>query len=188
MTLRFFGLFLFFPVLFPFVSHLSSPRTSHRALPLHGDPCRCTVPKRKQLTYSLHLSTGCVILSPAYAWNCTTHQGIAPIDGLKVGAYYQPDTVRLKSISQIKPPPDNRHTEPSRRDRSRQVRGLVFCDLCAQIESSFSQHQFHQLPAGSQYSLQITIESTNVASVSSTAVLKVAPTILLRVHESYAGQ
>jgi hypothetical protein len=93
-----------------------------------------------------------------------------------------------KSISQNKPPPDNRHTEPSRRDRSRQVRGLVFCDLCAQIESSFSQHQFHQLPAGSQYSLQITIESTNVASVSSTAVLKVASTILLRVHESYAGQ
>ena len=101
MTLRFFGLFLFFPVLFPFVSHLSSPRTSHRALPLHGDPCRCTVPKRKQLTYSLHLSTGCVILSPAYAWNCTTHQGIAPIDGLKVGAYYQPDTVRLNQYLKI---------------------------------------------------------------------------------------
>jgi len=171
-------------VLFPFVSHLSSPRTSHRAFPLHGDPCRCTAPKRQQLTYSLHLSTGCVILSPACAWNCTTHQGITPIDSLKVSVYYQPDTVRLKSIPQNKPPPDNRYTELSRRHRSRQVRGHVFCNLCAQNESSFLRHQFQQLPIGSQYSLQITTESTNVAPVSSTAVLKVVSTILLRVHES----
>ncbi len=35
-TLGFFRLFLFFPVFFPFISHLSSPPTTRRAFPLHS--------------------------------------------------------------------------------------------------------------------------------------------------------